>query len=271
MIDPKLQEELRAKFNPDGSKLRELQLRQLEILKYVDVFCKKHNINYWLSSGTCLGAVRHEGFIPWDDDIDIEMLRTDYLKFLKLWKDTDKYTLQNRHTEKFFIFSFSKIRENNTFFRENGLAQHYDHKGIFIDIFCMEPFLKFPARVGDFFLRRISKLVNAKNPGAFRTMLFSIGKKCLFFSGSILRRLMPLLIRDKNCVRHAFGSCNAGNDRYLNEIFPLSNIKFEDQCFPIPGNVNAYLTHLFGDYQTIPDINSKQFHTHAVSFSLKSH
>lgn len=74
MIANDIQSSLRERFNPDGSDLRRYQMRLLEILLFIDSVCRKHGINYWLSSGTCLGAVRHGGFIPWDDDIDVEML-----------------------------------------------------------------------------------------------------------------------------------------------------------------------------------------------------
>ena len=77
-------EELRSRFNPEGSLLRRQQNRMTEILIEVDRICKKHHIQYWLSSGTLLGAVRHKGFIPWDDDMDIEMLRTDYERLMKI-------------------------------------------------------------------------------------------------------------------------------------------------------------------------------------------
>lgn len=83
MIDIELQKKLRAEYNPDGSLLRRQQMRMLEILLHIDKICKENNIPYWLSSGTLLGAVRHEGFIPWDDDVDIEMMREDYLRFEK--------------------------------------------------------------------------------------------------------------------------------------------------------------------------------------------
>lgn len=76
--------ELRKRFNPDGSLLRRQQLRMLELLEVIDVICRKHQIPYWLSSGTLIGAARHKGFIPWDDDLDIEMLRSDYLRLLKV-------------------------------------------------------------------------------------------------------------------------------------------------------------------------------------------
>ena len=71
MIEKSLKSELRKRFNPAGSILRRQQMRMLELLGAVDKVCKKHNIPYWLSSGTLIGAARHQGFIPWDDDLEI--------------------------------------------------------------------------------------------------------------------------------------------------------------------------------------------------------
>ena len=82
MITDTLQNELRERYNPNGSTLRKQQLRMLEMLQYIDSVCKKHNIRYWLCSGTLLGAVRHGGFIPWDDDVDIEMLSCSAISLL---------------------------------------------------------------------------------------------------------------------------------------------------------------------------------------------
>lgn len=73
MIDKKIQDELRIKYNPDGSDLRKAQLKMLELLKFLNKICTENNLTYWLDSGTLLGAVRHGGFIPWDDDIDVCM------------------------------------------------------------------------------------------------------------------------------------------------------------------------------------------------------
>lgn len=97
-------------------KLKKLQLTQLEMLKYVDSFCKVNGINYSIAYGTVLGAVRHKGFIPWDKDLDICMPRDDYNKFIELWKDTDTYLLQNHNTDNDFLQSFTKIRKKNTAF-----------------------------------------------------------------------------------------------------------------------------------------------------------
>ena len=82
IIDKVMAWGLRIRFNPEGSLLRRQQMRMLEILLEVDKICKKHDIPYWLSSGTLIGAMRHDGFIPWDDDLDIEMLRKDYVRLM---------------------------------------------------------------------------------------------------------------------------------------------------------------------------------------------
>ena len=84
MIDESIQQKLRAKYNPDGSTLRRAQLRMLDILKFIDKVCRDNGLKYWLEGGTLLGAVRHGGFIPWDDDTDIAMTREDSMKLVKI-------------------------------------------------------------------------------------------------------------------------------------------------------------------------------------------
>ena len=87
MIDEATQKALRAAYNPDGSDLRRHQLVMLDMLIWLDSLCLRHEIPYWLSSGTLLGAVRHGGFIPWDDDVDIELMLPDYLRLIKAIAD----------------------------------------------------------------------------------------------------------------------------------------------------------------------------------------
>ena len=121
--------------------LRKLQLTQLKILEFFDGFCSKNNLKYSIVYGTLLGAVRHGGSIPWDDDIDVCMPREDYDKFLSLWKDTDEYLVQNNDISNDFSQSFLKIRKKNTaFVQKTDLGKEY-HKGIFVDVF---PFDKVP-------------------------------------------------------------------------------------------------------------------------------
>ena len=132
---------LRERFNPDGSTLRRQQLRMLELLDAVDTICKKHQIPYWLSSGTLIGAARHKGFIPWDDDLDIEMLRSDYLRLIKILPKElpDNFVLQTNDTDPNFISIYGKIRDKKSYLEEtNSYDRIFKEKGIYIDIFPLE-------------------------------------------------------------------------------------------------------------------------------------
>ena len=120
--------------------LKRLQLTQLEILKIIDAFCKKHDIRYSLYAGTLLGAVRHKGFIPWDDDLDICMSRKEYNRFLKAWEEDPQegYLLQNKDNTPAFNPSFSKIRKDHTTFLQYEFERGSYHTGIFVDIFPID-------------------------------------------------------------------------------------------------------------------------------------
>ena len=134
-------ESLRQRFNPDGSLLRRQQMRMLEILLEVDKICKKHNIRYWLSSGTLIGAMRHDGFIPWDDDLDIEMMRSDYLRLMKVLPAElpEWLALQNDETDSNYFYFYAKVRDKRSrMLEQNGYDRLWKEQGIYIDIFPME-------------------------------------------------------------------------------------------------------------------------------------
>lgn len=120
--------------------LRRLQLTQLEILKIIDSICRQHNIPYSLYAGSLLGAVRHQAFIPWDDDLDVCMNRSDYDRFLEIWKKSppEGYFLQNKDNAPVFPQSFSKIRKNHTTFLLYDDKPECYHTGIFVDIFPVD-------------------------------------------------------------------------------------------------------------------------------------
>lgn len=120
--------------------LRQLQLTQVEILKEIDKVCKKYSIKYSLYAGTLLGAVRHKGFIPWDDDLDVCMSRPDYERFLSVWpnENVKGYILQNKENTPSFTQSFSKIRKEHTTFLQYEWERNRYHTGIFVDIFPID-------------------------------------------------------------------------------------------------------------------------------------
>ncbi len=142
MIEANLQQKLRDKYNPEGSDLRKKQLRMLEMLKYIDSICKKNNIKYWLSSGTCLGAVRHCGFIPWDDDVDIELMEDDYNKLIELLRNnkSEDFVIQTHQDDPNYIMDFAKLRDKRIMVKEVfGIDKSYKYQGLFIDIFKRVP------------------------------------------------------------------------------------------------------------------------------------
>ena len=105
-MNKNIEEELRRRYNPEGSTLRKQQNKMFEILILIDKLCEKYKINYWLSDGTLLGAVRHGGFIPWDDDLDINMMKSDYLKFIEIAKVElpSNLKIQTHETDKGYVF-----------------------------------------------------------------------------------------------------------------------------------------------------------------------
>ena len=123
------------------SELRQIQLIQLEMLSEVDRICRKNNIHYNIIAGTMLGAVRHKGFIPWDDDADVALLREEYERFRDACKkdlDKSRFVFQDYRNTKGYRWGYGKIRRKNTLF----LREHQEHmpyfQGIFIDIFPLD-------------------------------------------------------------------------------------------------------------------------------------
>lgn len=254
---------LRSKFNPDGSLLRKHQLRMLEVLKYIDGICQKNDIKYWLSSGTLLGAVRHKGFIPWDDDLDIEMLRSDYIKLLNILylESSDLYQIQTNKTDPNYFFTFAKLRDKNSLlYEKNDCDLNFNYRGIYIDIFPLEvnkyPLSKVLTKCHMFICRNISK----KNK--FKCVFF----KSLYFAFDNIVfpffRFLYKFMNDK-VLNHTFGVFFY-KSRYRKDIFPLTKIEFEGEMFPSPYNAHKYLTSIYGDYMKIPPIESITVHTNRV-------
>lgn len=247
MIDPKTQAELRAKYNPEGSLLRQHQLRMVEMLKYFDELCQKHGIRYWLSSGNCIGLVRHGGFIPWDDDVDVEMLRKDYLKLEKVFKETEDYVLQTWKNDKGYFRPYAKMRDKHSFLDEGTYDKYYDYRGVFIDVFYLEKSNRVIYFLSSGLKRIFKKYVGKK--------YFNYIKKIIFATVPIFRFLSFLL--PKNKLRHTYINSSKlySKVRDINDIFPLKRVYFEGIQVNVPNNLDAYLKKIYGDYMSIPPVD----------------
>ena len=162
----------------DKELLRKVQLVQLEIAKEIQRVCQENDIRCFLVAGSFLGAVRHQGFIPWDDDMDIGMFRSDYEKFCRIapQKLDKRYCLQNWHTDPNYSLPFGKVVKRNTLYMENKKSRRIQENGIYVDIFAYDNAPEDPLERANLAKRLLSifrtKLMkSAMHPGGRRTKL----------------------------------------------------------------------------------------------------
>ena len=263
---------LRQRFNPDGSLLRRQQMRMLEILIEVDRICKKHNIQYWLSSGTLIGAARHKGFIPWDDDLDIEMLWSDYKRLMKVLPKELPPTmaLQSLETDPNYFFFYAKVRDRRSHLEEiNRYDRVWREQGIYIDIF---PFYKQPLWIhmlSEHAQGHVYKIMNrgakGKKQGDDTPEMWKV-RLITRFNRFILHPILRFFCRLSN-ARETYGLGIPYHDpRYMEDTFPLTEAEFEGHLFPVPKDMHAALTLKYGDYMRMPDIDKINLHVGKLDF-----
>jgi lipopolysaccharide cholinephosphotransferase len=265
-------EELRERYNPDGSLLRRQQMRMLDILLEVDKICKKHNISFWLSSGTLIGAMRHNGFIPWDDDLDIEMMRSDYLRLMKVLPSElpDWLALQNSDTDPNYFYFYAKVRDKRSrMLEQNSYDRMWKEQGIYIDIFPIERHPIWLHKLTEKSVGHMYKIwrTSTDDQKAIKQVrrIFNFNNKCLFpFLRTILSPLTSHLSPLKT-ITSGMG-IPFHNPRYEEEIFPLTTHVFEGYQLPVPNDADAHLRHLFGDYMQLPDLNKLAPHVGELEF-----
>ena len=251
--------------------LEEAQQVMLDILRDVDNICRKHDIKYFLIDGTLLGAIRHKGFIPWDDDLDIGMMREDYEKFLKIAPKElrkDLYLQNIESDENYTLYHIpTKVRKNDTIFLEFGEEDPSYHSGIYIDVFpydnvCNNKIKEFIRQDVLSFIIKCKYEVKGKGIKAF------IRKSLNIIFKPISHKTIYKFSR--NTVKwtdiHNFQKVNYGGELMwnkefqYNDIFPLKPIEFEGEMFQGPSNPHNILENIYGDYMKLPKEEERTWH-----------
>lgn len=254
-------------YNAEGSTLRKAQIRMLDILIEIDKICRKHNIPYWLDFGTLLGAVRHKGFIPWDDDLDISILKKDRKRLCRYLKEelpTQFYIFDNNTTEYFRGSGIIKVMDRKSFVRERYIADKdlVNGYGLWVDIFCIEK--------GS---RKFRKHVNSTQGKFQRRMqgrvadgIFNLSISYILFPFSLLeiavyRLLKKMCSKDNYIYDLRTLVANAlFSERKLTQIFPLKEIMFEGHSFFAPVDCDAFLTETYNNYMEMPPEEKRTVH-----------
>ena len=259
--------------NTHDGRLYAIQKMQLAYLLEVDRICKKHGIKYFLGGGTLLGAIRHNGFIPWDDDSDIMMLREDYDKFCKIAQSElpAGMTFQSGKTDKNCFYEFAKLRVENTVFATELARNHQDiNIGIAFDIFCHDKTAN--SRFGQklhlaltIFTRALvlnkwnrRKVDNGSRMQSAVTNFF-VKLFPLRFSYFLMNHTISFFKRKKNAKflydgmgRNVYnGSFDAS---ILDEVIYTD---FEGYQLPVPKRYDEYLTFLYGDYMELAPLSTR--------------
>lgn len=254
---------LRQRFAPEGSSLRRQQERMLEMMVWLDDVCRRHSIPYWLGSGTLLGAVRHGGFIPWDDDVDIEFLREDYPRLLEvLAQETvgSGYALQTHDTDPGYFFTYAKLRDcRSRLQEETGYDRIFTYQGVYIDLFVLE---KMPALLHWLSNRSFGIIYKVlKNPEYNTQQLIRKTGSIYRFNQRFVFPVMRFLSRlSSSTLLHYSPGIPFESAREPKELFPLSAVTFEGHRFSAPHNPEAYLRRMYGDWQRIPSLDKIQTH-----------
>ena len=261
--------------------LRKLQELQLMIAKEVDGLCREHNINYVMTGGTLLGAIRHKGFIPWDDDLDIAMPRKDYERFLEVCKKelSDKYFLQNTETDPKYGFLYAKVQLKGTTFLERNAEKSGAASGIFIDIFPLE-FLPKDKKLQKSLWRKLKfykTLLLCKSKYRFagkKSLIKTAGYFCIkcyslvVSKKAIIKKLNKIIsqinVAETDTYTNLFGAYSLEKEIYSKkDIDNSKDICFEDTVFRGPEIPENFLENLYGDFMRLPP-EDKRYNRHGA-------
>lgn len=262
--------ELRQLYNPECSELRMSQLRMLEILDYISDLCEKNGLRYWLCAGTLLGAYRHGGFIPWDDDLDIEMPIEDMLKLKKIIIESKKdgFSWQDSSTDKYYLYSYPKVKDMYSICYPTNKNQKemtlWKYKGLWVDIFPLENHSLLFQKIGFYTNSYGRSYFNSSN-----IIINSLAHFRIKINNYIIfpfLRLVNKLWGSKKYYHKSLG-CEYFYSQEIKNIFPLKKIEFEGKYYNAPFSIETHLKEFYGDnFMELPPQNKRSTHNMTVKF-----
>ena len=261
--------------------LAEIKTIELEILRNFDAFCKANGIQYYLSNGTLLGAVKYRGFIPWDDDIDVLVPRRDYERLISLYQDTEKYRLYSLERHDTYAFPFAKLCDITTRKEETNIDNGTE-LGIDIDIFPLDAWENMPNKQHrevkqiSFLMLLLGclKMKKAVASNSIKRMILLV----VMSTRKILRRrfVCKLMIRaakqkprNATCVGCKVWPIYGQREIIPTEVFSgVVDVHFEGGVYPAPVGYDIYLRSLYGEYSEDPPIEKQKSHHSFMAYQL---
>lgn len=262
----------------DAGTLRRMQMIELELLVEIDRICRKNNIKYNLCGGTLIGAVRHKGFIPWDDDVDIRMLRSEYKKFNEACKrdlDDTRFFLQDFESDPKYRWGYAKLLRKDTVYIRTGQKHLGMKNGVFLDILISDgiPNRKWMRNIHDklcFAIRKTlwspvgAKVVPQKKLRMWYAVLARIPRCVPVFGIKILSHLVS---EEKS---ECFRSLTFPQKRGLKKEWftELTDLEFEGHYFLAPADYDGWLSQEYGDYMKLPPEEKRTGHNTASYYKF---
>ena len=261
--------------------VRDVQDKILETMKYIDKLCRENGIVYYIMGGTALGAIRHGGFIPWDDDLDIFMTPEEYKKFKEAFErdNSDKFVIQEWKTTKNYL-EYSKVRMNETTFIEDVYKDRKDmHHGIYVDIMILHkvPMSRFTQKKVYYYSKFVTLYALSQRNWKPKSKGQAIVLKSL--------KLLPCKALAKMCYKKIYKyDGRTENFKYCYWITPAKfrnglfdadffsspvDIPFEDTVLMGSEKIKEYLEYRYGDYMKLPSEEQQRAAVHAMIFDTQ--
>jgi len=250
-----------------------------DIADYIFKICEENNLTCMLLYGTALGAYRHKGFIPWDDDMDLGMPREDYEKFIEIMKTkSEGYSIQNEDIEENYFLSFAKIRKDNTLFLEKAAIGVFEHNGIYVDIFPLD-YVDDPDtflyKMKSYYITYLKHILRfSACPNLYKEKIGS-----LRFVIEKIISLPAKIVNRRFLVKHLHNLMKSNGDKDsakyvaqydeiisrqivpLSYYFPCISLEFYNKYLAVPGQIEKYLENFYGvDYMQLPPEDQRRTH-----------